>query len=186
MAGEDTFVGGLARRYAAALFDLADSKDLLDVIAEDLRGLKALIAESDELQRLIRSPLYDRDQQGGAVAAVLTKAGVNDLTQRFVGVVVGNRRLFVLPEIINGYLAELAQRRGEVTAEVTSAHALNEAQQKTLTETLNKAIGGTVKINLTVDAELLGGLVVKVGSRMIDSSVRSKLQRLQFAMKGVG
>ncbi|MGO1119835.1 F0F1 ATP synthase subunit delta [Rhodovibrionaceae bacterium A322] len=186
MAGEDTFVGGLARRYAAALFDLADSKDLLDVIAEDLRGLKALIAESDELQRLINSPLYDSEQQSKAVAAVLAKAGVNDLTQRFVGVVANNRRLFALPEIINGYLNELAQRRGEVTAEVTSAHALDDAQQKALTEALNKAIGGKVNVNLTVDADLLGGLIVKVGSRMIDSSVRSKLQRLQFAMKGVG
>lgn len=155
-------------------------------MAEDLRGLAGLIDESEDLRRLIRSPLFNREQQSKAVSAVLEKAGVGSLTRRFVLVVARNRRLFALPQIIRAYLSELARRRGEVTAEVTAARALDEAQQNALTEALKQSVGGKVQVDLKVDESLIGGLVVRVGSRMIDSSLRSKLQRLQLAMKGIG
>jgi F-type H+-transporting ATPase subunit delta len=186
LAGEDTSTSSLAERYATALFDLAETANKLDEVADDLRGLKAAIGGSDDLQRLIRSPLYGRGQQAAAMAAVLDKAGVQDLTRRFVLVAAQNRRLFAVPGMINAYLAELARRRGEVTAEVTAARELTADQRKALGEALGKAVGGNVQMNLKVDPSLLGGLMVKVGSRMIDSSVKSKLQRLKFAMKGVG
>ena len=185
-SNSDSGTGGLAGRYALALLELADDHKELDSVAEDLRGLGALIEESEDLRRLIRSPLFNRDQQSKAVAVVLEKAGVGSLTRRFVMVVARNRRLFALPQIIKAYLSELARRRGEVTAEVTAARALDEAQQNALTEALKQAIGGKVQVDLKVDDSLIGGLVVRVGSRMIDSSLRSKLQRLQLAMKGVG
>ncbi len=186
MAGEDTGLSGLAGRYALALLELGDEKKELDAVAEDLRALKALIAESDDLRRMITSPLYSRDQQGKAMAAILEKAGMGDLTRRFVLIVAQNRRLFALPQMIDAYLAELARRRGEITAQVTSARKLSDAQQKALAEALRKAVGGKVQMQLKVDQSLIGGLIVKVGSRMIDSSLRSKLQRLQLTMKGAG
>lgn len=186
MAGEDTSTGSLAGRYARALFELADEGQALDRVAEDLKGLDALLTESEDLQRLVRSPLYGRDQQAKAMEAILERAGVSDLTRRFVLVVANNRRLFALPKMIRAFLAELARRRGEVRAEVTAAAPLNEAQEKALLETLSKTVGGKVQLDLKTDPSLLGGLVVKVGSRMIDTSLKTKLQRLQFAMKGVG
>ncbi len=186
MAGEDTSLSGLAGRYALALLELADEKRELDSVAEDLRGLKGVLAESEELRRLIRSPLFSREQQSAAMAAVLDKAGVGELTRRFVLLVARNRRLFALPQMIDAYLAELARRRGEVSAQVTSATALSDAQQRALVETLRAEVGSKVQVEVKVDPGLIGGLIVRVGSRMIDNSLRSKLQRLQLAMKGVG
>jgi len=186
LAVEDTSVSGLAGRYALALLDLAESKKQLDEVAAELGELKKAIAGSDDLTRFLRSPLYARDQQTQAMTAILEKAGVSDLTRRFVLVVARNRRLFALSQMIDGYLAELARRRGEVTAHVTAARELSAEQRGALDETLRKAVGAKVKVDLKVDPTLLGGLVVRVGSRMIDSSVRTKLAKLQFAMKGVG
>lgn len=186
MAGEDTSVSGLAGRYAVALLELADEQKALDAMADDLRGLGAAIDESGDLQTLIRSPLIGRDQQSRAMAAILDKAGVGELTRRFVLVVAGNGRLFALPQMIRVYLAELARRRGEVTAEVTAASALSDAQQSALTESLRKAVGAKVQMDLKIDPSIIGGLIVKVGSRMVDSSLSGKLRRLQYAMKGVG
>ncbi|MFQ6016851.1 MAG: F0F1 ATP synthase subunit delta [Kiloniellaceae bacterium] len=186
MAGEDTSLSGLAGRYASALLELADEKKELDTVAEDLRGLKAAVSESEDLRRLIRSPLFSREQQGRAIAAVLDKGGAGELTCRFVGVVAQNRRLFALPQMIDAYLTELARRRGEVTARVTSAVELSDRQRHALVNALKSAIGAKVQVDVTVDRDLIGGLVVKVGSRMVDSSLRSKLQRLKLAMKGVG
>lgn len=184
MAAEGT--GGLAGRYAAALFDLADSDKALDEVARELGALQAAIAESEDLSRMIRSPIFGREEQSKAMAAILDKLGVGDLTRRFVMVVARNRRLFALPRMIDAYLAELARRRGEVTAEVTAAHALTEAQEQALTDSLRRIEGAKVKVDVKVDPSLLGGLVVRVGSRMIDSSLRTKLAKLQFVMKGVG
>ena len=186
MAGEDTSLSGLAGRYALALLDLADDKKELDSVAQDLRGLRGVIAESEDLRRLIRSPLFTRQQQAQAMAAVLDKAGIGELTRRFVLLVAQNRRLFALTRMIDAYLAELARRRGEVTARVTSASALTDDQHRALVETLRAEVGAKVKIDVQVDPGLIGGLVVRVGSRMIDNSLRSKLQRLQLAMKGAG
>ncbi len=186
MAVEDIGLSGLPGRYALALLDLADERNQLDPVAEDLRGLKAAIDGSDDLRRLIRSPLYTRDQQSRAMTAILDKAGVGDLTRRFVLLVARNRRLFALDRMIAAYLAELARRRGEVTAQVTSATTLNDEQQLTLLETLRREVGSKVQVEVEVDPSLIGGLIVRVGSRMIDNSIRSKLQRLQLVMKGTG
>lgn len=186
LAGDDTSVGGLAARYASALFDLADEQKKLDTVAGDLAGLKEVIAQSPDLRDFLRSPLYDRVQQGKAMASILEKAGADDLTQRFVQVVARNRRLFAMSGIIEAFLAELARRRGEVTAEVVSATELSAEQQEALRAAIAGTGGNTVNLDLRVDPNILGGLVVKVGSRMFDSSLKSKLQRLQFAMKGVG
>jgi len=179
-------LSGLAGRYALALIELADEKKELDQVADDLSALKALIAESEGLRKLIRSPLLSRPVKSKAMATILEKAGIGEITRRFVLVVTRNRRLFALPRMIDAYLAELARRRGEVTAEVVSATELNDTQQKALVEALHAAVGGKVRIDLKVDRDLIGGLIVKVGSRMVDNSLRSKLQRLQLAMKGVG
>lgn len=186
MAGEDTSLSGLPGRYALALLALADEKQQLDAVADDLRSLKALLDESAELRELIRSPLYSRSDQSKAMSAILGKTGVSDLTRRFVLVVIQNRRLFTLDRMADAYLKELARRRGEITAQVTSATELNEVQHQALVEAIRSSVGGKVQVDVTVDRELIGGLIVKVGSRMIDSSLRSKLQRLQLAMKGVG
>lgn len=179
-------MSGLAGRYASALLDLADEKKQLDAVADDLRGLRGLLQESASLRKLSRSPLFSRRDQANAMTAVLGRAGVSELTRRFILVVVDNRRLFALSDMIDAYLEELARRRGEIAAQVTSAVALDDERQKALTEALRSKLGGKVNVEMTVDPDLIGGLVVKVGSRMIDSSLRSKLQRLKLAMKGVG
>ncbi len=186
MAGDDIGLSGIAGRYAQALLDLADDKKELDSVADDLRTVKAALDESADLRDLIRSPIYTREQQAGAVGAVLERLGVTEMTRRFVMVVAQNRRLFALGAMIEAYLAELARRRGEVKAKVTAARELNDAQRKSLTEALKALAGSKVQVDVTVDPSLIGGLVVQVGSRMIDSSIKTKLQRLQLAMKGVG
>lgn len=186
MAGDKTSLSDLAGRYASALLDLADEKKALDQVSGDLQTLRAMIAESEDLRRLLNSPIVTREEQRDAMAALMDRAGIAELTRRFVLVVAQNHRLFALPAMIDGYLSELARRRGEITAEVSSARSLSDAQQAALLEALRGAVGGKVQLDLKVDPALIGGLVVKVGSRMIDSSLRSKLQRLQLAMKGVG
>ncbi len=186
MAADSTRASGLAGRYAAALFELADDKKELDPVAADLRSLREVLGGSEDLQRLIRSPLYSREQQGQALTAILEKSGAGDLTRRFVLTVGQNRRLFALPQMIDAFLAELARRRGEVTAEVTSAAPLSDAQQGALDKVLRKEYGDKVQLDLKVDESLIGGLIVRVGSRMIDGSLKSKLRKLEFAMKGIG
>jgi F-type H+-transporting ATPase subunit delta len=186
LAAQHTGTAGLAARYAAALFELADEAKQLDAVAADLRAIRALIAESADLRRLVRSPVLTRAEQGKAIAAVLERAGSSDLVRRFVGLVAENRRLFALGDMIEAYLSELARRRGEVTASVTSAAPLSDGQSAALTDALRRAVGGKVSIETHTDASLIGGLIVKVGSRMVDSSLKSKLQRLKLVMKGVG
>jgi F-type H+-transporting ATPase subunit delta len=186
LAAQHSGTAGLAARYAAALFELADEAKQLDSVAADLKTVKAMVDGSADLRRLVRSPVLTRADQGKAMAAVLQQAGVSDLVRRFVALVAENRRLFALVDMIDAYLGELARRRGEVTATVTSAVALSEAQIAAVTDALKRAVGGKVAVDLKTDASLIGGLIVKVGSRMIDSSLKSKLQRLQLAMKGVG
>jgi len=177
---------GLAGRYATALFGLAEADKLLDKVADDLGRLSRMIADSADLLRLIRSPAISRQDQGKAMAAVLDKAGMCDLTQKFIGTVASNRRLFALPTMISAYLTLLAASRGEATAEVVSAKPLTKKQRDQISGSLKKAIGSDVAMNIKVDESLLGGLVVKIGSRMIDSSLKTKLQQLGFAMKGMG
>lgn len=184
LAAEATGVSGLAERYAAALFDLADERRMLDAVATDLRALQAMIAASADLARLVRSPILSRAEQGRALAALAARAGLNPLVRDFLGVVARNRRLFAVPAMIAAYLEKLAARRGEITAAVIAAQPLSEAQLTRLGEELRRALGRRVTVEVKVDRTLLGGLVVKVGSRMIDGSLKSKLARLQLAMKG--
>jgi len=186
LAAQATEQGGLATRYAAALFDLADSKKALDAVAGDLTALQKMIADSDDLRRLMNSPILGRDEQTKAIGAVAKAAGFNDLTQKFVGLVAQNRRLFTLSAMIKAFLKLLADRRGEMTAEVTAARPLTAEQQASVAEAIKRAVGSKVSIDVKVDPSLLGGLVVRVGSRMIDSSIKTKLQKLQLAMKGIG
>lgn len=186
MPSETTGAIGLAGRYATALFELADQAKSLDAVADDLESLGAMIEGSDDLKRLIRSPVLSRDEQGRAIAAVMEKAEIGALVRRFTGVVAANRRLFALPAMIATYMGLLAGRRGERRAEVTSAAELTDAQMSALEAALKKAAGSEVAVSARVDPRLLGGLVVRIGSRMIDSSLATKLQTLRLAMKGTG
>ncbi len=184
MPASSADASGLAGRYAAALFELAEDRDALDAVAGDLRDLQAMLGESADLRRLIRSPVLSREDQGGAIVAVAERAGFDRLSVQFLGLLAHKRRLFVLPEIIAVYRVMLAHHRGEVSAELVSAVALSEAQTEAVKQQLAAAMGQTVTLATAVDPGLLGGLVVRVGSRMIDASLRTKLQRLELAMKG--
>ncbi|MFD2234387.1 F0F1 ATP synthase subunit delta [Phaeospirillum tilakii] len=179
-------IGVIADRYAGALFELAESQSSLDVVAGDLRALKAMLEASADLRRLVRSPVLSRADQGKAIAALTEAAGFSDLVGRFLGLLAQNRRLFLLGDAVQCYLGRLAARRGERTAEVTSAIALTDTQLEALETALSGAFGGPVAVEAAVDPSLLGGLVVKVGSQMVDSSLKTKLQHLKLAMKGVG
>lgn len=186
MVAETSLVSGLSGRYAVALFDLAKESGALDSVAADLDRLDDMMASSADLLRLVRSPALSRDEQGRGMSAVMEKAELGDLTRRFVGLVAANRRLFALADIAQAYRALLSRHRGEMTAEVISAQPLDDAQLNDISSNLAKAVGSEVKVTASVDQSLIGGLIVKVGSRMIDSSLRTKLQNLQLAMKGVG
>jgi F-type H+-transporting ATPase subunit delta len=186
LADESTGVSGLAERYAAALFELADERHALDEVANDLRELRAMLAASGDLTRLVRSPVLSRADQARAMAALAADAKLSKLTSDFVAVVAGNRRLFAVPAMIAAYLDKLAERRGEVTAEITAAQALSGAQQNALGDQLRRVVGSRVAIEVKVDPSLLGGMVVKIGSRMVDGSLKGQLQRLSLSMKGIG
>jgi F-type H+-transporting ATPase subunit delta len=185
LASETTGVSGLAERYAAALFDLADERRILDEVASDLRQLRAMVQASADLLRLIRSPILSRDEQSKGIGALAERAGLSPLVRDFLAVVARNRRLFAVPAMIEAFLAKLAARRGEVTAEVFAAQPLSKAQLAVLNEQLRRSIGSRVSVDVHVDPGLIGGLVVKLGSRMVDGSIKSKLQRLQLAMKSI-
>ena len=159
---------------------------MLDEVASDLRQLRAMLAASPDLARLMRSPILTRGEQGKAIAAVAERAGFTPLVRDFLAVVAKNRRLFAAPAMIEAYLAELAERRGEVTAEVTAAQPLSEGQLGLLSEQLRRSVGRRVSLEVKIDPSLIGGMVVKLGSRMIDGSIKSKLQRLQLVMKSIG
>lgn len=175
---------GVAARYALALFELADEQRKLDQVANDLKSIDSLLSESTDLKRLIRNPVVSRAESGRVMAALMERAGADDLTRKFVGLVAANRRLFALPGMIKAFLAELASRRGEITAEVVSATRLSDSQSEALEAALRNAVGGKVALSTVVDPTLIGGLVVKVGSRMVDSSLKTQLQKMKIAMKG--
>lgn len=185
MSSENSGAKELAERYAAALFALAEGGDSLDRVATDLIELKKMIADAPDLRRVIRSPVLNREVRAQALAALADKAGFGDLVRRFLGVVAANRRSYVLVPIIDAFLARLAARRGEITADVTAAHPLTPEQTRALDAALKSTKGDKIVLNLRIDPTLLGGLIVKVGSRMVDSSLRTKLQHLQLAMKGI-
>ena len=185
LAGDETSVSGVAGRYATALFDLAKDHGALDAVAGDLTAVGGMMDGSAELTRLVRSPVFSADDQSRAFSAVLALAGVSGLTQNFVKVIARNRRLFALPDMIRDFHKLFAQHKGEMTAEVTSAHPLTDAQRGQLLDSLKSSLGKTVHLTAKVDPSILGGLIVKAGSRMIDSSIKTKLNNLKFAMKEV-
>ena len=184
MAAQDTGLSGLAERYAAALFALADERGQLDTVAADLGRLQALIGSSADLKALLRSPILSRADQSRAVAAVLGRLGVNPLVANVAGLMAKNRRLFALERTITAFRERLARHRGEVTAEVTSAIPLKPEHLDAVRESVRRVVGRDVALETKVDPALIGGLIVKVGSRMLDNSLRTKLQNLELALKG--
>jgi F-type H+-transporting ATPase subunit delta len=186
VAGEDKTVSGMAGRYASALFDLATEAGQVDQVQADLARFKALLDDSDDLKRLVKSPVFSAEDQSKAVAAILDKAGIGGLAANLIKVVASNRRLFAVEGVIHGFGALVAKSRGEITAEVTVAEALSAANSKTLSAALKDVLGKDPKIEVKVDPAILGGLIVKVGSRMIDTSLRTKLNSIRTAMKEVG
>ena len=179
-------VSGVAERYASALLELATSEKKVKAVEADINRFDELLKGSDDLMRLVRSPVFTADEQLAAVGAVLDKAKITGLTGNFVRVVASNRRLFAMPGIIRSFRDKVAESRGETTAEVTVAHALSAAQSKDLKATLKSVVGKDVSLDVTVDPSLLGGMIVKVGSRQIDTSLKTKLSSLKLALKEVG
>jgi len=177
---------GIAGRYATAVFELAKDDNQLDVLETNVDALDGALAESDDFKALINSPIYSREEMGTAIAAVADKMELSVTMKNTLSLMATKRRLFVLPQLVTGLRGLLAEEKGEVTAEVTSAKALTKTQAEKLAKTLKAQVGKTVNINATVDEGLIGGLVVKVGSNMIDTSIRSKLNALQNTMKEVG
>ncbi len=177
---------GIAARYATALFELAKEAGALPALAADTAALTEALAASPELSAVIASPVITRGDQARAIAAVAEKMGLGTLTASTLALMADKRRLFVLPQLLRELTAKIDAENGEVTAEVTAATALSAAQSKKLAETLKARVGKTVKLKTTVDESLIGGLIVKLGSTMIDTSVKSKLASLQNAMKEVG
>jgi F-type H+-transporting ATPase subunit delta len=186
VAASNSPVSGVAGRYAIALFDLALENDALALVESDLARFAALVAESVDLRRLVKSPVFSAEDQARAVAAVLERAEIGGLIANFIGVAAGNRRLFAVLDMITAFRRLLARHRGEVSAEVTSAEPLAERHVAALKEALKASLGKDVAIEAKVDPALIGGLIVKVGSRMIDGSLRTKLNALKLAMKEVG
>ncbi|MGH1368481.1 MAG: F0F1 ATP synthase subunit delta [Maritimibacter sp.] len=177
---------GIAQRYAKAVFELAKESNKLKAVEADLDQLDAALADSPEFVSLITSPVYSRSEQASSVAALAKKMKLSPSVAGVLGVMAEKRRLFVLPQLISALRIQIAEDKGEVTADVTAAKAMTKAQQDKLAKALKSSIGKDVKINLAVDESLIGGLVVKVGSKMIDSSIRSRLNALQNSMKEVG
>jgi len=180
---QDRIVGGMAGRYATALFELARDAGTLDSVAADLDALAALIAQSPDLARLVRSPVLGAEEQAKALSAVLERMGITGLAANFVKLVTSNRRLFALPDMIRAYKALLAREKGEVTAEVTVAETLGERHLTALKEALHAVTGKDVELKMQVNPAIVGGLIVKLGSRMVDASLKTKLNSLRHAMK---
>lgn len=174
----------LAGRYAAALYELASDQGAVAVVEADLQTLSTAIGESADLGELLRNPQITRDAAASAIDGVANYLGLAQLTRNFLGVLGGNRRLAALPDAIDAFVAIAAAQRGEVTADVTSAHPLDDGQIAQLAEKLAQSEGRTIKIRTSVDPEILGGLIVKIGSRQIDSSIRTRLNSLAQVLKG--
>ena len=173
----------MAGRYATALFELALESSAVEQVQANLKAFNALVASSPDLQRLVRSPVFSADEQARALDAVLDKASISGIARNFLRVVAATRRLFAVDQIIRGFNALAAKQRGEVTAEVTVAEQLNDARMTDIRDALKAVTGKDVQVDVTVDPSIIGGLKVKVGSRMVDASLRTKLNSIKFAMK---
>jgi F-type H+-transporting ATPase subunit delta len=183
VAAGETIVSGMAGRYATALFELARDADAIDAVKADLDRFAALIAESPDLLRLVRSPVFSADEQLQALSAILQRAGIGGLAEKFLKLVTANRRLFAVRDMIKAFRELVAGHKGEATAEVTVAEPLKDAHVAALKSALKAVSGKDVDLNVKVDPAILGGLVVKLGSRMVDTSLRTKLNAIRHAMK---
>jgi F-type H+-transporting ATPase subunit delta len=173
----------MAGRYATALFELALESKAVDQVKSELASFDALVASSPDLTRLVRSPVFSAEDQAKALSAVLDKAGLTGIAANFLRVVASNRRLFAARDMIRGFNALVAKHKGEMTAEVTVAEPLNDARMNEIRDALKQVTGKDVQVDVTVDPSIIGGLKVKVGSRMVDASLRTKLNSIKFAMK---
>jgi F-type H+-transporting ATPase subunit delta len=176
-------VSSTAGRYASALFELASETNAIDAVKTDLDRFDALVAESPDLLRLVRSPVFSADEQLQALSAVLERAGIGGLAAKFLKLVTANRRLFAVRDMVNAFGALVADHKGQATAEVTVAETLPDAHAATLRDALKAISGKDVDLAAKIDPTILGGLVVKLGSRMVDTSLRSKLNAIRHAMK---
>ena len=181
---EQSHESGLAGRYALAVFDLAQEEKAVDAVAGDFAALKRLMAESADLTRLIRAPVFSREEQAAGMNGVMHRMEASALTRRFILLLASKRRLFALADIIRAYESLVAKQRGEMSAQVTSARPLADDEIAELKATLKSKLSREIRLDARVDPSLLGGLVVKVGSRMVDSSLRTKLNGLRMAMRG--
>jgi F-type H+-transporting ATPase subunit delta len=181
-----SLTSGVAGRYATALFEIAKEGGSLQKVESDILAVEAALAESSDLRDMIASPVFSREDMGAAIKAISARMDLGQPVASTLGLMAANRRLFVLPGLVAAMKGLFAAERGEVTAEVTAARPLTDAQIATLRDTLKASVGKDVGLAITVNPDLIGGLVVKVGSRMIDSSIRSKLANLQNVMKEVG
>ncbi len=187
MAGDDSTVSGMAGRYARALFELALDAKSVDAVKADIEKFDALMSESPDLLRLVRSPVFGAEEQGRALGAVLAKAGIGGLASNFLLFVAANRRLFAVRDMMRDFRKLVARWKGEVTAEVTVAEKLSDARLEEIKNTLKSITGEkAVDLNVKVDPAIIGGLMVKLGSRMVDSSLRTKLNAIKHAMKEAG
>ncbi len=186
VADTSQLISGVAERYASSLFELALEAGSIESVGADLDRFQAMIDESDDLKRLVVSPVFSAEEQLKAISAIAEKAGFSSLASNFLKVVARNRRLFALPGVVKSFRAIAARHRGEISADVTSAHVLSAAQENELKTALKGVTGKDVTVNVTVDPSILGGLIVKVGSRQIDTSLRTKLSTLKLALKEVG
>ena len=186
MAAKDPSVSGVSGRYATALFELARDEKSIDAVKADLDRFDAMLADSADLKRLVRSPVFSADSQAKALAAVLDKAGISGISANFLRVLTVNRRLFAAGDVIRAFRALVAKFKDEATADVTVAEKLSDKNLDALKTALKSVTGKDVALNVNVDPSIIGGLVVKLGSRMVDSSLRTKLNSIKHAMKEAG
>jgi F-type H+-transporting ATPase subunit delta len=187
VAGEDSTVSGVAGRYARALFELALDAKSVDAVKADIEKFDAMVQDSADLQRLVRSPVFGAEERSRALAAVLAKAGISGLASNFLMFVTANRRLFSVGAMIRDFRKLVARWKGEVTAEITVAEKLSDARLEELKAALKSITGEkSVDLNIKIDPAIIGGLTVKLGSRMVDSSLRTKLNAIKHAMKEAG
>jgi F-type H+-transporting ATPase subunit delta len=186
VAGEEPTVSGMAGRYATALFELAREENAIDEVMAELDRFDALIAESADLLRLVRSPVFGAEEQQKALAAVLDRAAISGLAVNFLRLVTANRRLFAVRDMIRALRVLVARHKGEVTAQVTVAESLADRHVAALKDALKSVTGKDVTLEVRVDVAIIGGLVVKIGSRMVDASLKTKLNSIKHAMKEVG
>lgn len=186
MATEDPSVSGVSGRYATALFELARDEKSVDAVKADLETFSALLHDSPDLVRLVRSPVFTAEAQTKALSAVLERAGISGITANFLKVLTANRRLFAVADVIRAFRALVAKFKGEATADVTVAEKLSDKNLDALKAALNSVSGKDVDLNVKIDPSIIGGLIVKLGSRMVDSSLRTKLNSIKHAMKEAG